>query len=279
MKSYVLVTGATGGLGKALAAECAARGWNLFLTDLHREALDKVARGLERLYGVNVLTAACDLTDADDRGRLWDGIFRQGLTFHMVLNVAGIDYQGPFDERQVRELNTIVRLNVEATVEMTRRVLARRDLTRTLHIVNVSSLAAFYPMPVKAVYAASKRFLLDWSMALAQELREQNVTVTALCPAGMPTTPACVRSIEAQGWLGRLTTVNAGDVAALTIRRALVGRRIVIPGLLNQMLGGLGSLVPRSLIIALINRRWSKAHRLAHASSELWTSSMVVTPR
>jgi uncharacterized protein len=265
MNSYVLITGAAGGLGKALAAECAARGWNLFLTDLSDETLQPLATGIQRLYGVTVLHAACDLTDATARAGLWEHIDRLGLRFHMLLNVAGIDYEGPFDERRVDELHTIIRLNIEATVAMTRRILEFRDPARTLRIVNVSSLAGYVPMPIKAVYAASKRFLLDFSLALRQELRASDVSITALCPAGMPTNDSCIRGIAVQGFMGQITTVNVGDVAAQTIKCALVGRSVVIPGALNQALRIVGALLPASLMADLLNKRWRQARQSAPA--------------
>jgi uncharacterized protein len=274
MKSYVAISGATGGLGKAFAAECAARGWDLLLTDLSEERLAHLATGLDRLYGINTLTQVCDLTDAADREKLWRFVDQRGVRLHFLINVAGLDYQGPFEERRVDELQTMVRLNIESTLEMTRRGLAFRDPHRTFHVVNVSSLAAFYPMPVKAVYAASKRFLLDWSRALAEELRDQDVTVTALCPAGMPTTEACIRSIDAQGFMGRLTTMNTGDVAAVTIRRALVGWRVVIPGTINQTLRFLGGMMPAPWVAHLISKRWKIAHAKSHASVAGMTPSM-----
>ena len=149
MNSYVLITGAAGGLGKALAMECASRGWNLFLTDVSDEMLEPLATGLERMYGAQVLYRAADLTNANAREEVWQYIGQRGLRFHFLLNVAGIDYEGPFDERTVDELHTILRLNVESTVEMTWRVLQHRDLSQTMHIVNVSSLAAFLPYAAK----------------------------------------------------------------------------------------------------------------------------------
>lgn len=264
MKSYVLITGAAGGLGKAFAAECASRGWNLFLTDLSDRALEPVVTGLERLYGVEILHCAADLTDPDQREALWEHIRGLGLRFHFLINVAGIDYEGLFNERQIDELRTILRLNVESTVEMTRQVLRYRDPARMLRIINVSSLAAFYPMPVKAVYASSKRFLLDWSLALRQELRGSGVTVTALCPAGMPSTPETIRLIDAQGVMGRLTTTNVGDVARGTVDRAIAGRGVYVPGLINQVLRYLGGMVPPQIVAQVIDSRWRKSHRQAY---------------
>lgn len=263
--SYVMITGATGGLGKAFAAECASRGWNLFLTDLNPATLQTVATGLERMYGVKVLCQSADLTDASAREALWQHIGQMGLRFHFLINVAGLDYEGLFNEREVSELRTILRLNIESTVEMTSRVLHHKDPAQTLRIINVSSLAAFYPMPVKATYASSKRFLLDWSLALNQELRREDMTVTALCPAGMPSRPEIVRLIDAQGLMGHLTTTNVGDVAAGAIRAALAGRSLYIPGVVNRVLRVLGSLAPAQLVAIFIDRRWRKVDRRAQA--------------
>jgi short-subunit dehydrogenase len=267
MKSLVLITGAAGGLGKAFAAECAVRGWDLFLTDMTESSLSVLAEGLRRLYNIGVRYAPCDLTDPAARERLWETIRAEGLQFHMLINVAGLDYEGPFAERSLEELSTIVRLNIESVVAMTRMVLQFRDQTRTLRIVNVSSLAGYYPLPVKAVYAASKRFLLDFSLALRHELRESNVTVTALCPAGMPTNPPVIRAIEVQGFMGRVTTKNVGFVASRTIDRALANRAVYIPGAINLALRCLGALVPRSVITALIDKRWQQAGSSARARS------------
>jgi len=102
----------------------------------------------------------------------------------------------------------------------------------------------YYQIFNKATYAASKRFLLDFSLALLKEMREGGATVTVLCPAGMPTTPECIDGIEVQGLMGQLTTQNIGTVAAKTLDAALRGRALVIPGLLNQLLQTAGSLVP-----------------------------------
>lgn len=276
MGSYVMITGAAGGLGKAFAAECASRGWNLFITDLSHEALEAVGTGMERLYGVDVICYPADLTDEGDREGLWDYVARRGLRFHMLLNVAGIDFEGLFSERSVDELHTMLRLNIEATVEMTRRVLCHRNHAQTLRIVNVSSLAAFYPMPVKAVYASSKRFLLDWSLALNQELRSSDVTVTALCPAGMPSNAGLTALIDAQGFAGRMTTMNVGDVAVRTIRRALRGRAVYVPSLSNQILRHVSALAPPRMKARAIDRRWRKTNARARASmAALETASSV----
>lgn len=257
--SLILVTGASGGLGKAFAVECASRGWDLFLTDLHAEPLETLAESLRSTYGVRIEMHACDLTDPSSRGALMEHLAATGQRFWGLINVAGLDFEGPFLEQSRQHIRTIIRLNIEGTLEMTHGVMAFRDPTAPFRIINVASLAAFYPMPVKATYAASKRFLVDFSLALRNELRDLGATVTVLCPAGLPTTPEVIRSIDAQGLMGQLTTQNIGAVANQTLNAALKGQAVVIPGGLNRFLQIAGSLAPTALVVNLIGRRWKAA--------------------
>lgn len=261
MSNLVFISGATGGLGKAFAVECASRGWNLFLTDLIPERLERLATSLRHTYGVDAIYHPCDLTDHEARAVLFEFIRNQGITFHMLINVAGLDYEGPFNERSRDEIRTIIRLNIESTLDVTHTLLDYAAVDQPFRIINVSSLAAFCPMPVKATYAASKRFLLDFSLALRDELRERGATVTVLCPAGMPTTPSCIQAIEAQGLMGQLTTKDIGLVAAKTIDYALRGRAIYIPGVINQLLQLAGGLVPPISLAGLIGSRWRATHK------------------
>jgi uncharacterized protein len=259
--SAILITGAAGGLGKAFAVEAASRGWNLFLTDLLPGPVELLADCLRSTYGVNVQTQACDLTDTASRAGLFKRLETDGLRFWGLINVAGTDFEGPFCEQSCQQIRTIVRLNIEGTLEMTHRVLPLRDPGLPFRIINVASLAAFYPMPVKATYAASKRFLLDFSLALRSELSEMGVTVTALCPAGLPTTRECIRAIDSQGILGQLTTQNIGAVADQTLNAALRGEAICIPGIFNRVLQALGVMIPATWVARLIGSRWKSAHR------------------
>ena len=257
--SLVAITGATGGLGKAFAVECASRGWDLFLTDLSGELLETLAAGLRSSYGCTVLTQACDLTEPASRAALFERVHSAGLRFWGLINVAGIDFEGPFYEQTSQQIRTIVRLNIEGTLEMTHALLQYRAPLTPFRIINVASLAAFCPMPVKATYAASKRFLLDFSLALREEVRELGATVTVLCPAGLPTSSGCIQAIEAQGWVGHITTEDIGRVADQTLDAALRGKAVVIPGLVNRIVQSLGSLAPTSLAVSLIGRRWKSA--------------------
>jgi len=261
MRSKVFITGATGGLGKAFAVDCARRGWDLFLTDLHQDKLEAIALGVKRAYGVEVVCRACDLTDPVSRAALFQSIRSGRMRFRGLINVAGGDFEGLFREREPDQLRTILRLNIEATLEVTHAVLEWTDPLEPFRIITVSSLAAFFPMPVKATYAASKRFLLDFSLALRDEVERLGATVTVLCPAGLPTSDVCIEAIEAQGLMGHLTTQNIGQVAARTVDHALKGHAVYVPGFLNRSMLLLSRLVPAASVSTLIGRRWRAAHR------------------
>jgi short-subunit dehydrogenase len=255
----VLITGAAGGLGRALAAECGRRGYNLFLTDVNEEGLRCIQSGLERQFGVTVAAKACDLTSAGSVDDMLDVIDRCNLRFDMLLNVAGLDFEGGFMGRERESIVKIVSLNDAATLRITHAVLERRRPGRHFTIIFVSSLASMFPMPLKATYAASKRFLLDFAVSLRQELKSQDANVLVLCPGGMVTTKEAMEGIAAQGFWGGATTNPLEMVARKTLDRALKGKGVYVPGVLNRALSFFGKIVPPSYAAAVIYRRWSRA--------------------
>ncbi|HHT64915.1 MAG TPA: SDR family NAD(P)-dependent oxidoreductase [Clostridiales bacterium] len=254
----VMITGAAGGLGRALANECGRRGYNLFLTDINEDGLLCIKRGLERQFDVVVATAVCDLTNAESVDKMLDMIDQHGICFDMLLNIAGLDFEGIFMERDREKLVKIVLLNSAAALRITHAAINRRRSGKPFSIVFVSSLASMFPMPLKATYAASKRFLLDFATSLRQELKRKGVSVLTLCPGGMVTTQETMSSIKAQGFWGSITTNPLESIAHNTIDRVLAGKSIYIPGILNRTLSFFGKIIPRSWVAAMIYWRWNK---------------------
>lgn len=255
----VMITGASGGLGRAMADQCARRGYNLFLTDINSEKLDRFKISIRRQYKVNVLARACDLTCEESFHSLIEFIDSHKLRFDMLLNIAGIDHEGAFMALDSPKLQSIIDLNVTSTIRITHAILQRRHSSRYFYLLFVSSLASFYPMPLKATYASGKRFLLDFSCALSQELKSQQVQVLALCPAGMATTNETLEAIIAQGIWGQLTTNRLEHICRQSINQLLNGKIIYIPGLINRGLKTIGGLIPRSWLASMIYSRWVNA--------------------
>lgn len=230
----VFITGASGGLGRALAVECANRGYNLFLTDVDANGLSLIKCGLERRFNATVAASACDLTSSKSVDEMLEVLDEHNIRFDMLLNIAGLDFEGSFIKREREAVVKIATVNNAATLRITHAILSRRKMGSHFYIVFVSSLASMFPMPLKAAYAASKRFILDFSTSLNQELKHSDASVLTLCPGGLATTPDVVRSIQAQGIWGGLTTNPLELVARRTLNKAQKGCCIYIPGLLNK---------------------------------------------
>ena len=257
----VLITGAAGGLGRAMAVECAKRGYNLFLTDINAHGLQSIRLGLERQYGITVATKCCDLTSNNSVDGLTSVLDRHAIRFDMLLNVAGIDFEGGFQSIGREQIVSIVNLNDAATLRITHAILERRRGNKPFYAVFVSSLASMFPMPLKATYAASKRFLLDFALALRQELKHENANVLVLCPGGMVTTEDVAAAIDAQGFWGSITTNPLEKVAKKTIDRVLAGEAQYVPGAFNRLLSVLGGIIPRRIVAAAIHRRWNSTQK------------------
>lgn len=261
MKSKVFISGATGGLGRSMAVECASRGWDLFLTDMNEDRLMNLAGALTSAWNVDVGYAACDMASTASRTALLETMRSRGVRLHMAINVAGLDHEGMFLEKTREQILTVLNVNVISTVDMMHSLTALRDSARTFRLVNVCSLAGMFPMPVKATYASSKRLLIDMSLALREEFKSINATVTALCPAGMATNEVLLKSLDVQGFAGRVTTLEVGHIAGKTIDAALKGKAIYIPGMINRILNAAGHLFPATFTARLIGWRWSKTNR------------------
>jgi uncharacterized protein len=273
MKSYILISGATGGLGSAMVMECARRGYNLFLTD-RQEDVSGFAAYIARTFNVEARGLSCDLTSVQSRTEFFNTLKSEGIRFRGLINVAGIDHEGAFLERTRDQILQLIHLNVEATVDMTHEILRMRDPDAKFMLINVCSLAAVSPMPFKATYAATKRFLLDFSYAIREEIKDFG-TVTALCPAGMPTTTENMEAIFAQGFWGKVTTMDTRTVARQTLDAAIKGKDVVTPGWLNHAIQAGSRFLPASLTTRVAGDRWRTAQQTTDPWQEYVKSTRV----
>lgn len=257
----VLITGAAGGLGRAMAIECAKRKYNLFLTDINKTGLMQIKIGLKRQYDITVAIKDCDLSNRKSVDKLFAFIDHHNIHFDMLLNIAGIDFEGSFQNRERDKITKIIEVNNRAALLITHDILKRRKSNGHFYAVFVSSLASMFPMPLKATYAASKRFLYDFALALRQELKQENANILSLCPGGLITNEEAKAAIDAQGFWGDITTNHLEKVARKTLDRVLSGKDKYIPGGFNRFLAILGKIIPRRIIAYCVYSRWNCAQR------------------
>lgn len=146
-------------MGKAFVVECAKLGHNLFITDLSHEKLQLLANSITTTYKVDVIPWACNLQNVDDRKRMFKKIDELGIELFMTINVAGLDYEGGLDTLESNQICTVMRVNTEATIDITRFV-TKKQHNGDFYIINVASTARFFSMPLKSIYAASKRAII-----------------------------------------------------------------------------------------------------------------------
>ncbi len=257
---FVLITGASQGLGRALAWACARRGRNLVLVALPGSGLPEAAAALAAgasAAGRPIRVEHLEADLASERGvqRVMGWLARRRLPVDTLINNAGISCHGPFRDAPPERLRTLVDLNVRALVLLTRRLLPELERRPGARILNVASLAAFHAMPHKAVYAPSKTFVLNFTLALREELRGTEVRACALCPGGMHTNPEVRALIAGLGFLARLGSQEPEAAAEYALRRLERGRAVIVPGAFNRLTRLAGSLVPRPLALAFIRRR------------------------
>ncbi len=269
---YAIITGAGGGLGGAFALQAARSGWNLILVDLPGTGLEDVGRRLSRAYAVDAQCFEMDLAEDAARRRLLEWVQGTFIDVCLLVNNAGTGCHASFAEAPLRRLAASVDVNVQATMQMTWLFLPELARQPRAVIINVASLAAFYPIPAMAVYAATKSFVLSFTLALREELAGTGVSASALCPAGLVTNRETARQVEAQGFFGRVTTWEPERVAALALRQAQRGKAVIIPGLINRVLRAAGAAAPRWLLVRVIGRRWRKAELALRGCAPVYTA-------
>jgi short-subunit dehydrogenase len=235
--SAALVTGASAGIGGAIAHELAARGHNLVLVARRKDRLDALAEELSDAHGVRADTISCDLADAAARGGLPDQIAELGLEVEVLINNAGFATGGAFyDADPERELQQ-VRLLVETPVALTLAYLPKMVSRGRGAILNVASTAGMQPMPYSAGYSAAKAYVLTFSEAIHYEARGHGVTVTALAPG-----PVETEFWDQAGWqvrggksfdkaIPKPARLTAEDAARAGVSGLESGDRVVVPGL------------------------------------------------
>ena len=241
-----LVTGASSGIGAAIARLLAAEGVALVLTARRRDALDRVAAECTAL-GAKVLVVTADLGKPGAAATLWDAATTTAAApIDILVNNAGFGYFRPFTAADWARDAELLQLNIASLVELSRRfVAARAGRTERAYLLNVASIAAYQSVPCFAVYASSKAFVRNFTEALHDELAGTPISATCLCPGGTRTDFHAQAGAGDYGWLANRSMLNADEVAAIAIRALRKGRRTVVPGALNKLSCWGVRLVPR----------------------------------
>jgi short-subunit dehydrogenase len=248
-RPLALVTGASGGIGAALARELARHGHDLVLAARGVAAMEALAAEL-REGGAGATVIPADLSKPGAAATLADEIARSGVAIDILVNNAGLGAAGRFDRVDPARIGEILQVNIVALTELTRLLLPGMIARGRGRVMLVASVAGFQPGPRMAAYFASKAYVLSLGEALAYELRGTGVSVTVLCPGATATNFFSVAGADNSVMARRLRRMmRAEDVARLGYLGLAAGRRVVITGAMNRLLALAGRYAPHRITL------------------------------
>ncbi len=227
-----LITGASSGIGAALATELAnVHGVSVVLAARRRAQLDAVAGGCSTPSEVYV----ADLGRPGAAAQLWREATERG-PIDILINNAGFGYFRPFGGVEPERDAELLQLNIAALVELSRLFVDhRRGKTDRSYLVNIASIAAYQSVPNNALYSSSKAFVRNFTEALHGETKGSPVSVTCICPGGTRTEFHAMAGAGNYSWIANKSMMNADEIARITVRAMIAGKRNVIPGVLNKL--------------------------------------------
>lgn len=258
MTKTALITGASSGIGAEMARYHAAKGGDVILTARRVENLNALKAELETAHGMTAHVFAADLTAPAAPAELHAAVKKAGLSVDILINNAGFGGHGIHIDRDLGDEQRMIDLNVKALVALTHAFggdMAQRGGGK---ILNVASTAGFMPGPLQAVYFATKAFVVSYSQAIDEELRDRGVTVTALCPGYVVTEFAAAADLDGTNLVASGGATPA-SVAECGYEAMMAGKLIAInERKLSFLIGWIMPYMPRRAALKMIRKMQTK---------------------
>jgi hypothetical protein len=248
--NYVIVTGASKGIGKAIAFELAGRGFGILLVARNEDLLKQVANEIAVNHNTPVHFFAIDLTEASAPQKIVEWINQNQFNVQILVNNAGYGLSGSFEKYSLAEQVNMMQLNMHVPVALTHLLLPILKKQDKSFIMNIASGAAYQAVPGLNVYAATKSFLLSFSRAMNYELRNTTVSVTAVCPGATETdfaNRANVTGAKAKKMAEKFN-MQPAEVAKIAINGMFASKIEVVPGFVNKLAVLLAWILPKYLL-------------------------------
>ena len=251
MRKTALITGASSGIGYELSKVFAKNGYHLVLVSRNTEKLKIISEEIKKQHDVQVKVISRDLGKSTAPQELHDEVTADGINIAVLVNNAGIGTHGKFTETSTEKHKDLIQLNITSLTLLCKLFGADMVKSGSGGILNVASTAAFQAGPLMSTYYASKAYVLLLSEAIKNELKQDNVTVTVLCP-GPTQTEFFKRSDMIGTRLERSPCImSAAKVAEIGFSGLLKGKTVVIPGLINKLMAFSVRLAPRRIVTAM----------------------------
>lgn len=255
-----LITGASNGIGLELAKVHASKGDNLVLVARNLSKLDELKAELEKQYKVTIYTIGKDLSKPNAAQEVYDETTQQKIQVDYLINNAGFGDFGMFAETDWNKELQMINLNITTLTQFTKLYLQEMVKRRNGKIMNVASTAAFQSGPTMAVYYATKAYVLSFSEAIANEVSEQGVTVTTLCPGATESGFQAAAAMEESALVKGRKLPSSKEVAAYGYKAMMKGKTVAIHGLMNYIMANAVRFMPRAVVVKVTRKLQDKAH-------------------
>jgi len=247
--SYALITGASKGIGKAMAIELAKKNYNLLLTARSSDLLNQVAKEIKELYPVQVFFIALDLSDNSAPQKIFNWCIENNYPVSILINNAGYGSTGLFQNFSSEANANLIHLNIVAPTQLCRLFIPLLQQHSNAYIMNIASTAAYQAVPFLTVYAASKAYLQRFSRSLTQELSDTNISVTCISPGPTDTDWARTAQVPDKALkLGEKLNMKPAAVAKIAVRSMFAKKTEKIPGFINRLGVFMAWLLPKKLV-------------------------------
>jgi short-subunit dehydrogenase len=264
---WVLVTGGSHGIGRALSLECVKRGLGVAIVALPNADLRHMEEELAGISGAAYLTLGLNLVEEGAIAKILDWLSEANVMPKYLINNAGFGRGGLFENTSWGEYRTMMQLNNQVMVELTYALLPVLKKTQG-GVLNMSSVEATLPLPYKTVYTGTKAFVYNYSLALREEFRYYNISVSVLCPGPVITNEDGLKRVKAMGTLAKIAVTMPEDLAPEAISGMLKGKAVIRPGFLVKLMAFLGKLFPRPIKLRLLEKLFSKYREEGAAVAE-----------
>jgi uncharacterized protein len=257
MKQAALITGASDGLGKAMAISCAQKDMDLFLVALPDTGLPALALFIEERFDVKASFLELDLTDMDNCQYLTQFVIENNYPISFLVNNAGVGGSFDYLKEDFQLFDKMILLNIRALSYITHALIPVLAKQKKAYILNVSSMIIHFEGPFKQVYGATKSYIYFFSKCLDYELAGRNIQVSVLCPSGVNSNIKMRLLHNNISKFQKFTILSPEYVADYAIAKCLEGRKEIIPGKLINFLFFLSKMMPKSLkrYFTLMNNR------------------------
>lgn len=247
----VLITGASSGIGREFSKLFAEKGYRLVITARREKNLAE----LKKMYPENnVEVIPCDLGSEAGAEYLYNEVKKRSIKVDILINNAGFGLFGEFYETDIEKEKKMIDLNVKALVELSKYFLQEMLDRNSGRILNVASIAAFQPGPYMSVYYASKAFVLSFSEALRNEVRNTGVCISVLCPGPVETEFEKSSELTKSKLFSKLKPITAEKVAYAGYRGLMKNRAVIIPGFFNRAAITAGTFVPTGIKVNIARK-------------------------